>query len=420
MLRKPSLTIGIGLSLCALMTLPASAEETMIVSSPTKTDAQLNIDVAYCGNYARRYPDVGERKAQYAACLRSRGDVVTNPQEQTQAPRETRTAETTPTRSYPRLDSLVVSADNSHATYMVMKPDGSRCISAWSKLKNQRVCQEEIPIANDAPQAAQMTSTNTFVGQENITPNTNYPIGYVKRQNLVLVTNERTMLGRKLSDMEIKNSNDKICSAVCDKAIPETRYCPTESFQACLSLMYPNRNSSDCLYQDHCMLVTTELIEAARNADPEMVAKRKLAEEQAAAERGKAEAEDKAAELEYNKTRAPFFATFKIRKDIGDITCTDGGGRGEVEKVYKDKIQVRYSGGSSTITTYDSNDDAHKSFVGNPDTLSWIRYDAVGLCDKYVPSYAKMKYDKTPHTLGDYLFRAINETASKMNKQPNK
>ena len=93
------------------------------------------------------------------------------------------------------------------------------------------------------------------------------------------------MLGRELSSREIKESNEKICSAVCDEAMPGWKYCPVESFNACLSLMYPNANMHDCLRADHCMLQTKELVDAARNADPEVVAKNKLAEEQAAAQR---------------------------------------------------------------------------------------------------------------------------------------
>jgi len=188
--------------------------------------------------------------------------------------------------TYSRLDSLVVSTDNSHAEYMVMKPDGSTCVSAWSRLKKQRVCKADIPQADDTPPTAQIPFSNTAAAdQTNIAPNTTAPVGYVPRQDLGQVTIERQMLGRELSSNEIKESNEKICSAICDKAIAEWKYCPIESFKACLSLMYPNTSLHGCLHADHCILPTTELIEAARNADPEVVAKRRLAEGQAAAER---------------------------------------------------------------------------------------------------------------------------------------
>lgn len=59
----------------------------------------------------------------------------------------------------PSLNSLTVLTDNSHAEYMVVRPDGPPCVSAWSKARRQRVCKDDIAAPDAASSGAALNQS---------------------------------------------------------------------------------------------------------------------------------------------------------------------------------------------------------------------------------------------------------------------
>ncbi len=86
------------------------------------------------------------------------------------------------------------------------------------------------------------------------------------------------------------------------------------------------------------------------------------------------------------KLMASFKSSFSKRKDIGDKVCSGSSSDygSYVENVHNDKIQIRHSESGSSVLVGGGFFPQRLEIPGK-DTITWIPYNSVGLCEYYLP-----------------------------------